>query len=97
MVDIKKELEKIIRAHLPSCKIMLYGSRARKTNKPGADYDIALDTGTGERIPFMTICAILSDIEDSEIPFFVDVVDVNSVSKEFLTSIQKDFVLWKQN
>lgn len=91
-IDIKTELINIIHKHLPGCKIMLFGSRARKTNRDGADYDIALDMG--KKIPFTIMLHIENDIEESNIPVFVDVVDIHAVAKQFLFHITKDCILW---
>ena len=90
VVDIKTELISIIHKHLPGCKIMLFGSRARGTQASGADYDIAIDTG--KKIPSTTMLHISSDIEDSNIFLHVDVVDLHAVSEKFLACIKEDFI-----
>ena len=92
MINAKEELIRIIRHHIPHCKIMLFGSRARNTHKQGADYDIALDAG--EKIAYETMLRIAGDIDESTIPVFVDVVDVHGVNEKFLLVIEKDFVVW---
>ena len=82
----------IILSKLPSCKVYLFGSRARGTNHLGSDIDIALDTGS--KIAMQDIGMIKEAIEESQIPFFVDVVDFYSVSQEMREQIRKDGVLW---
>lgn len=82
----------LIRAHLPTCKVYLFGSRARGTSRPGADVDLALDAGT--IIPMNIIFAIKNDIEESVIPVLVDVVDVATASDAFKEEIARDGVLW---
>jgi len=90
---LKETIIKIIRKHVPACDIYLFGSRARKTNRPGADVDIALDAP--EPIHFMTIGNIKEDLEESNIPFFVDIVDLKTVSDIFLKEFKQDGILWQ--
>lgn len=89
----KKTIIAIVKKHLPSAKIYLFGSRARKTNLEGADIDIALDTGTS--IDLSILFKITNDIDESTIPVYVDVVDFNNVASDFKIQILKDKVLWK--
>ncbi len=91
-MDNKEAIISIVRKHLPNCKIYLFGSRARKTNKEGADFDIALDDGVP--VPKKKLFAIMSDIEDSLLPVFVDVVDLHMISPTLKQQIKKDGILW---
>ena len=88
----KKQLLGIIHRQLPSCRIYLFGSRARGTNHPGSDIDLAIDEGA--RIPIEIIGMIQETIEESQIPFFVDVVDFRAVSQEMREQIKKEGILW---
>jgi nucleotidyltransferase substrate binding protein (TIGR01987 family) len=58
---------------LPSCKIYLFGSRARKQQKPGSDFDIAVDAGY--KLGIYITSAIKEEIEETSIPVFVDVFE----------------------
>ncbi len=89
----KKLLLDIITKHLPTCKVYLYGSRARNDQQSGSDFDIALDNGN--IIDLYTLSVIKEDIEESNLPLFVDVIDVHNVAADFLAAIQKDWILWK--
>lgn len=88
----KKQLITIIHRHVHSCTIYLFGSRARKTNKEGADVDLALDAG--KKIDLNVILTIKDEIEQTTIPVFVDVVDFQSAPKELKEEIKKDGILW---
>ena len=90
----KTILMDIIDKQLPGCFIWLFGSRARKTNKPGADFDIALDAG--RVLTTEEMFAIKEAIEESSLPVFVDIVDIRNVSPDFLNQISQDWILWKQ-
>ncbi len=90
--EYRKIVFDIVQKYLPECKIYLYGSRARDKNREGSDIDIALDTGTQiDRIILGNIC---SDLEDSDLPVSVDVIDVASVSTDFLNTIKTEWVPW---
>lgn len=88
----KKLLLNIIYEKLPDCRVYLFGSRARGTNHPGSDIDLALDAGA--KIGMHIIGAIQEAIEESRIPFFVDVVDFHAVSSDMREQIRKDGILW---
>ena len=88
----KKELLKIILKHFPNAKVYLFGSRARKNQKEGSDVDLAIDIG--EKIDFDAILHLKSVIEETTIPFFVDIVDMHSAPDTLKEEIIKDRVIW---
>ena len=90
----KQLLIDIIEKHLPSTAIYLYGSRAYGKAEECSDVDIAVDAGAV--IELGILFKINDDIEESSIPFFVDVVDVYSVSEKFKLGIKKEWVVWKK-
>ncbi len=94
MVNVREELIQIIHEHVPGCKIMLFGSRARGTQQDGADYDIAIDAG--KKISSEVMYQITSDIEESNVYVHVDIIDIHAVTPEFLAVIEKDWVIWKK-
>ena len=73
-------------------KIYLFGSRARGDNSPSSDIDIALDVG--RKIDLYELSLINEEIEESTIPFTVDVIDLYNVSEDFKKNILKDGKLW---
>ncbi len=88
----KKIILNIIGKHLPQAQVYLFGSRARKDNLPSSDIDIALDNY--KKIDFEILSEIREALEESVIPFTVDVVDINDISKEFKDEILKDIIKW---
>ena len=89
----KKELLNIIYQILPDCKVYLFGSRARGTNDQGADIDLALDNK--KAIKLEDLFKIKEKIEESTIPLFVDLVDINSANEAILKEIKLEGILWK--
>ena len=89
----KKEIIEIIRKYLGPCQIYLFGSRARGSNQPNSDIDIAIDTGA--RADWRTIVRIKQELdEQTTIPFKIDVVDLQSANESFKEEIIKDYILW---
>ena len=90
-VDIRpdhlKIVEDILCVHLHSeTKIWVFGSRAAWMAKGASDLDLAIEGKT----PFnLKVMGVLQDaFEDSELPYTVDVVDINRVSNSFKQIIE---------
>ena len=84
----------IIKKHLPTCTIYLFGSRARNTHQEGADIDIALDAGS--KIDFTLLSKILDDIEESMVPVQVDVIDYHNISTAMKEEIDNEGIQWEK-
>jgi len=89
----KKVLLDIVAQHLPVCKVYLFGSRARGTQRSGSDIDLALDAY--KKIDDVIIMNIKEAIDASLVPFFVDIIDLHDVSQDFKDFITKDLIVWK--
>ena len=83
----------IIEKYLPTCRILIFGSRAIMQFQEGADIDVAIDDG--KPIASRLIFRILDDIEESSLPVFVDVIDFQSASEDLKKEILRDGVVWK--
>lgn len=64
-------IQKILEPHQAITHAFLFGSRARGTLKPTSDIDIALKGDINIKL----IAKIKAEFEDSNLPFFVDIVD----------------------
>lgn len=89
----KKQIIEIIKKHLAPVKIYLFGSRARGDYVAESDIDIALDAGA--IIDLTLLEKIKDEIEDTNIPFTVDIVDLHRVSEDFKKQILHDGVVWQ--
>ncbi len=70
----------------------LFGSRATGRAAPGSDYDIAVE-GDGDIEAALSRARIA--LEDSTIPFTVDVVDLSAVDERFRASVLREGIrLW---
>lgn len=88
----KNELIAIIHKHVPGCVIYLFGSRARKKHHVGSDIDLAIDAH--QVLDSSVVGNIKEEIEESTIPYFVDVIDFNDVSADMKEEILKDGIIW---
>ena len=73
--------------------IYLFGSWARGTQHHGSDVDIAIDF-KGKNDP-LKIAEIREILEESTIPYSVDVVDMHNASEGILQEIKKEGIRWK--
>ena len=86
----KTKILAIVEKHQPACTVYLFGSRARGDASTSSDIDLALDSGN--KIDFKTICRIKEDLENTTIPYFIDVIDVHNVDEKFLLAIKPHFI-----
>ncbi len=87
------QLTTIIHRHAPGCNIILFGSFARGDQERSSDIDIAIDCG--QAISYQKIIAMQLDIDETTIPFKVDIVDVHNASEAIKESIYKQGIVWK--
>ncbi len=79
----EKKIKAIITKYLSenNFKIFLFGSRATGINRPGSDFDVGI-MGK-EPVGLETLGLIDEEIDNSNIPYKVDVVDFARVSEGF--------------
>lgn len=58
-------------------KAVLYGSRAKGSYKTGSDIDLAL---VGRDLTFDLLFKILNDLDDSDLPYMVDLSILHEIS-----------------
>jgi predicted nucleotidyltransferase len=84
---------KILKENLdsPNSKVYIFGSRAKGTTKKYADLDLAIDYNK-QKLPFKTLAKLSAAFKESFLPYKVDIVDLNDISKEFKSSIEDDLI-----
>lgn len=78
------EVGLILSKHVRDCEVFVFGSRAKGTNKPYSDLDLAVRCG-GE-IEFSRMNRLQEDFENSTLPFRVDVIDLAAATEKFVTA-----------
>ena len=90
--DHLKMVQDILNKSLSSdVKVWVYGSRAKWTTLDSSDLDLALEGK--DKIDYEVINCLNRDFEESNLPYEVDVVDINTVQPFFRDIINKDKVL----
>ncbi|MCL2484771.1 MAG: restriction endonuclease subunit S [Endomicrobia bacterium] len=89
--DYFKILKTILTEHLEglNARVYTFGSRAKWTAKDTADIDLALDV---KNIPQKLIRNLTDAFEESNIPYKVDIVDLNAIDDSFRNNIKNDLV-----
>ena len=81
----------ILKNNIPEGIFYIFGSRSKGNNKEYSDIDIAVDNA-GNRLSPSILGKILQEFEDSTLPYEVDVIDLNSIEKNFYDLIKDSLV-----
>ena len=81
--ELREKIKDTVRKYLtdPSLKVFVFGSRANSTNRKWSDIDIGI-LGK-QKIHGSVIVKIEEELENSKIPYLVDIVDLSNVSEQF--------------
>jgi predicted nucleotidyltransferase len=71
-------------------QVYLFGSCAADRPLPHSDIDIGVDSDA----PMGVIAEIVEAMEESNIPYYVDIVDMRRSDAEFAAIIRKQGILW---
>ena len=90
-IDIRPDHLGIVRGvlqdHLPAdVKVWVFGSRAQWSAREASDLDLALEGGA--EIDRKMLDAVADAFEDSDLPYAVDIVDLNRVTERFRQIVQ---------
>ena len=85
-IDIRADhlriVHDVLARHLPDgVRVWVFGSRATWTTKDSSDLDLALEGD--KQVPARSLSALESAFEDSDLPYDVDVVDVQRIAGSF--------------
>jgi len=89
------QLRKLVNEHIKGhkVKVYLFGSRAKGKERKLSDVDLALLPL--EPLPSDFLSNLKDKIDESTIPYFVDVIDLTQVDKEFREKILSEAIEWK--
>ncbi|RYG74452.1 nucleotidyltransferase domain-containing protein [Lentibacillus lipolyticus] len=76
-----------------SVNVYLFGSWARREEKRTSDIDIALQSN--EDIPIEKIVELREKIEESTLPYHVDLVNLANASSDLTKKVEEEGILWK--
>ena len=79
--------------HEANVSVYLFGSWARKEEKKTSDIDIAVEW-IG-KVDKLKMSQLREKIEESRVPYFVDVVDMTEASPILVKRIRQEGLVWK--
>lgn len=89
----EEKVKEIIFSHLPDgYQVFLFGSRTKKKAFRYSDFDIGI---LGEKpVPLKILATIEGELEESDLPVVVDLVDFQRVSEKFKKGALKEAERW---
>ena len=74
-------------------RVYLFGSCATGSARPSSDIDVAIEPRRG--LAPVSFATLRERLEDSDVPYDVDVIDLTAASREFAHRVRREGVLWK--
>jgi len=84
-----KIVKDILQRHIPSYRVVVFGSRIKNTAKKFSDLDLCI-MGDKE-LSLKQTGDLKEDFSESDLPFRVDVVEWNAIDSEFQKIIEKNY------
>lgn len=86
-----KLIKLVLQKHLSQdYSAFIFGSRAQGTNREYSDIDLGI-LGK-DKLPTSTIAQIKNDLEDTSIPYRVDLIDFSTVTDKFKNSAMRKVI-----
>ncbi len=86
----------MLRAFHPyRCAIYLFGSRARGTAGRTSDIDVAVLPH--EPVPAFVFSRVREAVEESTVPYLVEIIDLRDVDEAFRDRVVREGVLWTES
>ncbi|MBI2550744.1 nucleotidyltransferase domain-containing protein [Candidatus Uhrbacteria bacterium] len=83
-------VKKILRQIIPRHRVAVFGSRATGTARPSSDLDLFV-YGT-DPLDTETTTNLKMAFSESNLPFFVDIVEESGIEQDFRDAIEKQLV-----
>ena len=93
MIDLRPDfldtLKRLLAEIVPDCEVRIFGSRYNWTATDASDLDLAL-VGPG-KLHWRTLTRLKAALEESSLPYRVDVLDWRAISPEFQKVIEQGY------
>lgn len=87
----QKLIKSVLQKHLSqNYQAFIFGSRAQGTNRPYSDIDLGI-LGNNQ-LSSSKIVSIKNDLEESRLPYRVDLVDFQAVSDKFRNTAMRKMI-----
>jgi len=89
-----RQVFEIVAAHMKAhpARIYLFGSRASGTARIFSDCDIGIEPV--RNLPAGHLSRLREKLEESHVPYVVEVIDLSQASEEFARKIRDEGILW---
>jgi uncharacterized protein len=92
---VEQVRELVLRMLAPyDASVWLFGSRARGDATRASDVDVAVEAH--EPLPPALLSDLQEALEESSIPYFVDVVDLGGTDEAFRARVKREGVAWRR-
>ncbi len=96
----KKIIDTILSEIIPATlevKVYVFGSRAMGTAKPASDIDLAFECSDNTKMPFSILLKLGTAFEESDLPLFVDMIDIHTAPLTLKQEIIKTrYLMWQR-
>ena len=82
-------VESVLKSNLIKQKVFAFGSRAKNKALKFSDLDLFI---AGESLSFSEMVLLKDAFSESDLPYFVDVLQKHNLSEKMFKLIEKDFV-----
>ena len=89
----RRQLESLLRNHLPGVEVWAYGSRVNGMSHEGSDLDLALRGPDLEPMPTGKLSELMDALRDATLPFLVETHDWARLPKSFQGEIERGYVV----
>lgn len=89
----RRQLETLLRQHLPDVEVWAYGSRVNGRGHGGSDLDLVLRGPDLDEIPVGQLGDFEEAVRESTIPFLVEARDWARLPERFHGEIERDHVV----
>jgi predicted nucleotidyltransferase len=101
MIDLEpkhfQEIKRILDRYVHGVEVWAFGSRVGGRARKFSDLDIALvASDKDEKLDWRRIEALKDAFAGSDLPFIVDVLDINAVSEEFRKIIEAGYEVLRE-
>ena len=89
-----KQIHEILNKELQHHEVKGYffGSRSRGLSRTGSDCDVGIDPM--QELPVGLLSRLREELEESHIPYNVELIDLSQASREFAEKVRQEGILW---
>lgn len=84
-------VQAILAHHIPDRTVWAFGSRVHGTARPASDLDLVILGST--RLPLQTRTALRNDLEESPLPYPIDLIEWAAIKPRFRQIIEQAYIV----